>query len=271
MKPTTPPEIGIHKMSFAAYQQVDAISRSQLINLKKSPAHAFAAIHTPVEETDAMIFGSALHTAILEADKFEKRYWVRPKLDLRKTADKEEHANLIKENHGKIELTANDLYTINQMCASAKRHPFVVEMLSVGQKELSAIWQHNQQNCKARIDLAVQAYRCICDLKTTEDCTFRGFQRSIMEYSYHVQGAMYLDGWNKVSPWKAETFCFICIEKSAPYACAAFSLHDTALKIGRDEYELLLADWQTQLIDKHWSDVKSITLPQNFINNYGRY
>src|SRR5574343_1040389 len=64
------------QMSNAEYHRSPAIGSSLLSRLAKSPAHAKAYLDNPPEETPAMAFGSAFHTAVLGIDEFVKQYAV---------------------------------------------------------------------------------------------------------------------------------------------------------------------------------------------------
>ena len=52
------------------------LSYSSLKEFAKSPNHFIQYIERKFEASDAMIFGSAVHCAILEPDEFHNRYFV---------------------------------------------------------------------------------------------------------------------------------------------------------------------------------------------------
>lgn len=62
-------EPGIYKLSNEEYHDQEALNKSGLVQLSKSPAHFNEWYNAPNEEpTNAMVIGTATHTAILEPD-----------------------------------------------------------------------------------------------------------------------------------------------------------------------------------------------------------
>src|ERR1700685_2456199 len=90
---------GIYNFSPEAYHQGLGISRSGLMEFKRSPYHYWYKHinpdYKPEPATPAQILGNALHTYVLEPDEFEKRYFVIPELD-KATKDGKERWRKIK-------------------------------------------------------------------------------------------------------------------------------------------------------------------------------
>jgi hypothetical protein len=76
---------GIYDLCIEDYHHGPGISRSGLIELKRSPYHYWYRYlnpdYKPETATLAQILGNALHTLILEPNEFEKRYFVMPELN----------------------------------------------------------------------------------------------------------------------------------------------------------------------------------------------
>jgi exodeoxyribonuclease VIII len=82
---------GIYNLSSEAYHHGPGISRSGLMEFKRSPYHYWYKHLNPdyIAEpaTPAQIFGNALHTYVLEPEKFDQQFFVAPKFDKRTKAD----------------------------------------------------------------------------------------------------------------------------------------------------------------------------------------
>jgi exodeoxyribonuclease VIII len=84
------------------YSKVQAVNWSTLKAMKSSPADYKLAVTFPREETDSMRLGTLVHMMLLEPEKVEQNYVLMPKLDFRKTENKQKRAELIESNPGKI-------------------------------------------------------------------------------------------------------------------------------------------------------------------------
>jgi exodeoxyribonuclease VIII len=88
--------------------------------------------------------------------------------------------------------------------------------------------------CKCRPDWLLDDGSMIVDLKTTEDASPRGFQKSIAQWRYHCQASWYLDGLQHATGNRPEQFVFIAVEKKPPYACAVYFADQQMIEIGRE-------------------------------------
>ncbi len=71
------------------------------------------------------------------------------------------------------------------------------------------------------------------DLKTTEDATKAGFERSVAKWGYDVQAAHYEDVYAASEGRPIDRFVFIAVEKSPPHEVGVFELPDVWLEMGR--------------------------------------
>nr|DAQ54379.1 MAG TPA: Exodeoxyribonuclease 8 [Caudoviricetes sp.] len=213
-------------MPAADYHAHPAVSKSLLDRMAKSPLHARAYLDGAIEPaTPAMLFGTALHTAVLEPARYAAEYAVFEG-DRRTKDGKATYEKLIAS--GKSIISAADADVISAMVSSILQHPVAAKLLTEGVVEHSVFWTHPRTGleCKARPDYWRQNHGMVVDLKTTEDASPAGFARSIAAYRYHVQAAHYLDG------TMAARFVFIAIEKKAPYAVGVYELDPASLTAG---------------------------------------
>ena len=209
-----------------------AISSSGLKLILQSPAHFVARQEQPEESTAAMDFGSALHAALLEPVKYLESYVAKPELDRRTKEGKAMAESIDAALADKIKINPALMADINAMVASAKRHPRVVEMLSVGEAEVSYLWKDETTGilCKCRPDWLNDD--AIWDLKSCLDASPSGFSRACAKYGYHISAALYVEGVRRLTGKKLP-FRFVASEKDAPYAVAVYEASEAFLRSGR--------------------------------------
>lgn len=230
-----------------AYHAHPALSKSGLDKLNKSPAHYKASRELPHKETPAMRVGTMLHMAVLEPVKFESKYKRLPdsigKLHHSSNKYKEGLLEWQIENPGVLVIDDDDYTMANRIRDNIQNHAMAKACLVGGESELSAFWHDDEFGIdgKCRPDW----YRMngvIIDLKSTEDASPVGFQRSVANYRYHVQAAWYKDG--LTAAIKAQVieavlpvgFVCIAVEKEEPYAVATYEIGPAEIEKGRELY-----------------------------------
>lgn len=222
-------------MEFRDYQKIEAVNASSLKVLAlKSPLHYLYAMTHPQPETDAMRFGTAVHAAVLEPDKFATAYTVRPDdMDYRTKAGKDWREEQIA--NGRLILTADDNDRIIQMRDSIMSHPRCRSIIEGATVETTIRWQDEETGvlCKGRIDIVNGGI--LADLKTTKDIRSRKFVYSTLDFGYALSMAFYHDGLIANGIDIDEVF-LIAIETAAPFDCAPYQLDDEWLELGRAQY-----------------------------------
>lgn len=107
-------------ISDSDYAELEGINFSSFKHFFNSPSYFRWASQQVNEETDDLIIGSAVHTAVLQPDKFKQKYCVAPKLDRRKTEHKLIWNEFVESNKHKIALTA-EMMDVVVGCTSAIR------------------------------------------------------------------------------------------------------------------------------------------------------
>lgn len=248
----------------AEYHAINAVNKSALDKIAKSPAHYLYSKKFPEPPTPAMQFGSALHDALLLPTEFSSRYAEAPSLDKRTKEGKALFEKFQTENAGKEIVRADDMEAIRGMVESVKAHKEAAAHLEAGQSELSCFWVEptTELLCKCRPDLLLDG-GTVVDIKTTQDASLGAFQKTIANLRYHVQAAWYLDG---IRNFKAvDSFVFIAIEKEPPYACAVYMLDEAAIEAGRAAYRKDLATLYGCMKTEYWpgypEEIQAISLP----------
>jgi hypothetical protein len=226
------------------------VSNSYLSRLAICPAAA----KVPQEETDAMTFGRAFHSFILDGlTAFSRDVAILPELNLRTNDGKAAKLAFQEANKGKAIISADDLKAIMEMDRSVKAHPMAKNLIGIGANEVSIFWTDpfSGLSCKARPD-TIPGQATLVDLKKCKDASPKGFLRSIIQYRYFVQAAFYLDGMSKVSNEKFDVFAFIAIESAEPYRVGVYTVSQDFINYGRSEYRRLISIEAQCRIDNNW-------------------
>jgi len=269
------PEPGIYPdVTMADYLVWPYASNSALTRMLRSPAHAKAYVEEPKPDTPALLFGRAVHVAILEPERFGDLFVSEPELDPERAnpratkAYKEAVAAL--EATGKDVLRAPDKEAITAMKAAALAHPKLRKVIeTTGTAELSLVWDDPATGvrCKGRLDwhTPTHAGGAILDLKTTEDASPGVFERTIYRYGYHRQGALYLRAARELD-LPSRHYTIAALEKQRPYGVMLYRLLDEAIQLGETQLDFALPRWAECERTGQWpgytDDVVDIGVPK---------
>lgn len=268
---------GLHDgVSNAEYHGGAGISKSGLDRIAQSPLHYWSEYldpnRAPRVETPAMKLGTAIHAAVLEPDVFRDGYLAAPKIDRRTSAGKAAFADLQAkaDERGAILLDADDYAACQTIAAQVRTHPSARALFANGKAEQSAFWTDAETGvlCKARPDWMMPG--AILDVKSTDDASLSGFQRSVVKWRYHVQAAWYLDGIAAATGEQMQAFIFCVFEKSPPYAAAFYYADADMIELGRREYRQALRLYADCLESDRWpgypTEILPISLPVWVLN-----
>lgn len=238
--------MGVFKdMSNADYHASGAISKSGLDKLAQSPAHLWYYQQQGCESTKAMDFGSLFHDLVLMGSDFvSKFYKVMPDFYLRTQAGRDEKEQWLSMLASwQTPVTQDDWDMCVAMRDSVMMHPYAKWLIEQAQKEMacenSNFWCDDETfaYCRVRPDIKLLSHGILGDLKTTADCTPREFAKSIADYRYHVQDAMYRDGVFQTEGVEINDFWFIATEKTAENpVTVAYRLDEVARTKGMELY-----------------------------------
>ena len=251
------------------------ISSSGIKLIKKSPLHF---IEEEKKDTEAMQFGSAYHTYVLEEDLFNDEYFVMDETDIlaqlkgegsKKPRGTTKYQEWLFEQEtqaaGKIVIDVPMMNTLKSMKNRLTSHRYVKSLLSNGEAEKSIyadveIFTGQIIKVKIRPDYKKNGKRIISDLKTTIDASIDGFPRHAADLDYHISAALYADIMEAIEgkkmPW---SFFFIAQEKVKPFAFNIFEASPQFLSQGRYEYEELLMLYQWCIENKKWPGYQVFT------------
>lgn len=230
------------------YRRNLALNQSFLKDVRAvSPSYAdFSRLHP--EETPALIFGSALHTSVLEPNEFDKRYAVAPECDRRTKDGKAVYEDFVYRAGNKRVLKGDDFVRLVAMASisrgmfedkqSFKSYP---ELQLYGRIKVTAgTFLGEEIEVKAQLDMLHQSPNTnsltIQDLKSVADIA--KVQKASYENGWAVQSAFYTDLALKVFETTAQVckFEYIAQSKEPPFDVRKFIVTDEMVIKGRLAY-----------------------------------
>ena len=190
-------------LSNEEYHSGPGISKSQLDDIAESPATYIWRKSAPVDEEKikALDMGTALHCLLLEPEEFKDRFIIAPEFNRRTNAGKEAEAEFLANcaELGKTIISFEDDRKLQLMRESVFAHPDARWLLEQdGLCEGSLYWtdRETEELCRCRPDKKLNNYPILADVKKVDDMS--RFERHVEEFRYHVQDAMYSDGFREL-------------------------------------------------------------------------
>lgn len=270
-KPNEVPEPGIYEnVPFEEYLAWPCVSNSALSHAERSMLHFHE--RRPIEETDAMAFGTLCHTGKLEPSAIFRRYVVMPDLTQgivnadgkpsvkpRATKEYDRRVEEFTARHpDKQVVTQADFDAMVGVVSAIDAHRRAREVFAQGKSEVAIVWDDPTTGirCKGRMDkLALERER-IGDLKTNRDCL--KFHTTIANRGYHRQGALYIDGVRELTGVTC-TFWLVAAESEHPFGVMAAPICDDDIEAGREEYKQMLRDVKRCRESNVWPGYESPT------------
>ncbi len=247
------PEVGIHEgiPNEVYHHRWEAVNASRLSDLTRSPAHClWRMVHPSTEQTPAMVFGTAVHCAVLEPEEFEKRYRHDPPCPPERKPSGWKNTNDYKSQAADLRLAGFELLTSDQLegCKLIRESIYgepsaardLLEAMTATEVSYVADDPATGLRCKVRPDLLAESAGIVGDLKTTRAGAKSAFGRQIYSLGYHRSKAFYMDCMETLEPRKWEHHVFLVVENTPPYEVAVYDLDPAATEMGRREVRLLL-------------------------------
>lgn len=227
----------VTNMPNEAYHAYQGISNSGLKLVQQSPAHY--AYRSDFNQTRNMEIGSAFHTALLEPERYASEYMTLNGIKVRTASEYKQAAKI----YGKDKtLTEQEGAAVAVMMESVRSNPDAVPLFDEpGHAELSAFIEDPETGVlmRCRYDWLTLTRHAI-DIKKTQDCQHRAFERNAFNYGYHVQEAMYRHIFKLITGDDLESFRFLAIEEQPPCANILYRYDDLARQEAHKEYRAAL-------------------------------
>lgn len=268
----------------AVYHARPEVSNSKLAKLAKSPLNYWAHFVAPEDQrvvstqTDALVEGAAFHCLTLEPHLFDKRFYKLPD-GVRRDARTKVYQQHLEDAGDRLIVPAKAMVAVEAMSEAVLAHDKARELIEgADYRECTVLWTDEDTGieCRGRIDLLSTSREYMIDLKKTRDAAPHRFNKSIFDYGYDRQCAMYKDGIRQqdglvqAADWP---FLWICVEPEPPYHVAVYgdSEASTALAtaswedVGRVRYKKLLAQLKECMDNGQWpgygDDIELLTPP----------
>jgi exodeoxyribonuclease VIII len=206
-----------------------------------------------------MDFGSLVDCLFLTPGQFEKRYVIQPETYTNKEDGEKPwnwNSNTCKawrnENRGLSIISKEKFDEAVVALERLNADPTIVSFLEQSDRQvwLSGEWKDKETKLKiplkALIDIVPRADSeysdYIADLKTTRDAAPMVWNRTVFNFGYHFQAALYLDMMQVIDPMRSG-FGHIVQENKKPFETGKRIMHPDYLEIGRKEYEKALSDY----------------------------
>jgi len=271
----------------AYHSDKSAVSASSLSKILRSPATFKETFWGPPRPaSDALKLGRLVHMALLEPSRFVESYVVMPvfegftkdgRLSNQSGEAKAKKASWFASlPPGTTVVTEEERDVIEGIANSVMAHRDAKDILTGGKTEVSGYYvdQDSGIRCKIRPDFIHFGIHAEVDLKTTQDCSRYAFSRSIMNYNYHFQRAMYAEGIKAITGKYPEHSVFIAVEKEPPFEVAVYRADIGMMDYGREQYKQALRTLRTCIDTMTWPGIQAtmedIALPAYVFNQGDR-
>jgi hypothetical protein len=247
-----------------------AVSSTALKKILKSPKQFYS--HFVLDElkqtpTPSMRLGSLFHMCLLEPARFRETYQMMP--EFKGTGARKAKAEwlLKSETEGSVICTDKELITLEGMINSLLKHNDACNMMKSGVAEISGYYTDPKTGilCRIRPDFFEPDLMALVDIKTTMDCTYSEFSKSIWGMRYDFQMAMYCAGIEIITGKKVQYPVFIAVEKTPPYEIGMYTADDGIMGKGLQDYQKALDLLKACIEKNEWPgyqlSVQSISLP----------
>lgn len=141
--------------------------------------------------------------------------------------------------NGLVPIGPADALHIDAMAEAVLAHPVARDYFEEAtDREVSVFADVDGVPSRARFDAispSAAARVTAVDLKTTEDATKAGFERSVAKWGYEVQQAHYEAVYEAATGGTIDEFVFVAIEKSGPYEVAVHKLPEVWVDMGKEK------------------------------------
>ena len=257
----------VRGMPNEVYHAHDSVSKSSLDLFDRSPAHLHFA--EPFKSSRAMVIGTAIHTALLEPERFKKEYLLLDSVTDRRSAV---YKDAIKHTPEENVLVATEAKNVKSMTETAKSNTDFIDYASEGYEvELSffGICSATGEAIRCRFDMLTSSGRAL-DLKKTRDARPSEFSKSVFNYRYHVQHAFYSHVYKCVTGDDLKSFEFFAIEETSTHTNAIYSLCEETLELGNYYMMKNLKDYASceNPASSIWIEKETISLPSWAYSQY---
>lgn len=266
------------------YRRAEGLNKSSIDKILRCPAEYHELTLLPdVEPTPSMRFGTALHSLVLEPERFSEEVTI---LSAPATTKAGKAMKKEAEEAGRICISTEDYEKAFRMRGHMIRHPRIRPLLPhveceiskglqslPGHSEVSVYWEMETPEglieCKARIDRLCTLPSggvIAADVKTTSGGLDKdSIAKHVATYGYHRQCAWYSEGLH-ANGLVVNAFVFIFTSTTPPYLCVPVTLDARAEMLGQEECKIAAEAYAQAITTDTWptysDDVYELDLPE---------
>lgn len=135
---------------------------------------------------------------------------------------------------GLVPIAPSDAAKVDAMAEAILKHPTAGPLFEIARhREVSVFSEVDGVPVRARFDALSVAGGTAIDLKTCDDATKNGFEKSVAKWGYDVQQGHYEDVYEASEGEPIDAFFFVAAEKTAPYEVAVHRLPAVWVEMGK--------------------------------------
>lgn len=247
------PQVGIYRgVSDESYFAANAVNHSTLKEIERSPAHYKLALKKGGRDSDAKRLGAVAHLMLFQPSLVAGKIVgppINPKTDKPYGMDTNAWRDHAAEHPGKLIVSPQEMQDAALAVQAIREHrelaPIMCESV---ENELVLVWEEDGILFKAKIDALTSSD--MGDLKTTKNAEDRAFARSIAEYSYHTQAALYLRGAIHLGI-SVDRYVIGAVEQET-YQIACYELDSHFISIGHTKVTEWIGKLRNCLMTDEW-------------------
>lgn len=235
---TIEPPCFIANMPNSVYHSTpEGISASGLKLVLRSPAHYKFQASTP--PTRAMELGTAIHTALLEPDRFADEYVLLRDVKDRRAS---EYKQALKVHGSESVLVSSEADNVAGMQETVLANPAMSErLIAEGWRELSLFVRDPETQVLVRVRYDLLSVSGVAvDVKKCQDARPEEFSKAVFNYEYDMQAALYSDAFEWATGKPLAAFEFAAIEEKMPHGHKLYQPCETTMQEGRRKYRQAL-------------------------------
>jgi len=237
--------VNIARQTMAEYLALDAVSCTDVLNLRRSAAYSEYVRTHPRGDTDATRLGSLWHCLTLEPETEQDRFIVA------ETCAAETKARTPCVNQGALYLdgewfcrvrghaplaaatptlevvTPAQIALARAMADSLRAHPQWEKLTDGAQLEVTSGFERNGIPCKARADVLTEDGIIILDLKSV--ARPERFQHQALDLAYDIRAAWYLNA------FRAQCYVLAVVASGPPHEAALYMVDGWWLEQGESK------------------------------------
>lgn len=231
----------------------DVLSSTMLKSALVSPAHYIAALTQPHACSPQKLFGTLLHTLVLEPEKVDQVVALYPGRLGKDSASRE----FRKANGGRLCMDLADYFAAMTMAnkvreATFRGRPFY-RFIEEGEVEASFYYDDPTTGiaCRTRLDLFHPEFTF--DLKTTRHCSPSQFQRDAVAMHYDL--SVYMYSLSRVLYEKdanTKPFILVPVDSAEPHGIHFMPCSSDFLRNGQRKYSTALSTIKASTDTDHW-------------------